>query len=201
VTAKSRQDNFVLSNGTWPELKKIKYDLVVNYTHLQAPATQRYSFDLRDYFQDDNYDNLVFKIVFDSNLINATINGDIFELSSARAFTGTIIANLIVRDGVHELYFPIQVQYKITANFENSLSLNNLKIYPKPSNEILVIEFPNESNSAYELTITDLSGKVVRLISGICESIIYLNSGDLKNGFYYIEVRGAKIYRGKIIIN
>jgi len=76
----------------------------------------------------------------------------------------------------------------------------DLKIYPNPFSSQTIIKFPNPSNNFYKLIITDLSGKVVKLIPNINNSKIVLNRQNLSKGFYFLELRGPKIYKGKLII-
>jgi hypothetical protein len=75
-----------------------------------------------------------------------------------------------------------------------------LKIYPNPINSSSTIIFPNHENNNYQLVIIDLSGIVCRIIDGITTSEYFLKKGDLKQGLYFIELRGLRTYRGKIII-
>jgi len=46
----------------------------------------------------------------------------------------------------------------------------------------------------------DLSGKVWRMMEHITSSEYILEKGELVEGLYFIELRGPKTYRGKIII-
>lgn len=49
--------------------------------------------------------------------------------------------------------------------------------------------------SQYKLYIIDLSGKVCRIVDDIITSKYTVEKGDLKGGFYFIELRGLNIYR------
>jgi len=75
-----------------------------------------------------------------------------------------------------------------------------LRIYPNPFKDKTIIEFTNKGNRPYTLTITDITGKVVKKIKDIKTGKIELNKENLSSGFYLIEVRGEKLYRGKIIV-
>jgi hypothetical protein len=46
----------------------------------------------------------------------------------------------------------------------------------------------------------DLSGKVCRIVDDITTPEYILEKGNLKQGFYFIELRGSNIYRGKIVV-
>ncbi len=78
---------------------------------------------------------------------------------------------------------------------------NALLIYPNPFTDRTLIKFPNPDHKRYQLYITDLNGKVVKTIDNITEDNFELNSGGLKKGLFFIELRGAEIYRAKIIIH
>ncbi len=75
-----------------------------------------------------------------------------------------------------------------------------LVIYPNPFSNSTTIKFPNPNFEEYQLIITDISGKVVRLISNITSNKVSLYRDNLSKGFYLIELRGSRIYRGKILI-
>ena len=47
----------------------------------------------------------------------------------------------------------------------------------------------------------DLSGKTYINEDEITTSEYVLQKGDLKKGLYFVELRGPKIYRGKIVID
>jgi len=75
-----------------------------------------------------------------------------------------------------------------------------LNIYPNPFSNSTTIEFPNPNFEEYQLIVTDISGKVVRLINNITVNKVSLYQDNLSEGFYLIELQGPKIYRGKILI-
>ncbi|MFC2113422.1 T9SS type A sorting domain-containing protein, partial [Bacteroidota bacterium] len=87
-----------------------------------------------------------------------------------------------------------------TGTYVYPLVSEDMFIYPNPFNHSTTITFPNQSNELYRLVLTDLSGKVCRMVDGITTSEYVLEKGDLKNGLYFIELRGPKLYRGKIVI-
>jgi len=86
------------------------------------------------------------------------------------------------------------------AGTEPLTEYGNFKIYPNPFNNKTIIEFHNPSNEPFRLTLTDLSGKVVRIVDNITDSIYELDRDGLSKGFYFIELRSENIYRGKILI-
>jgi len=104
----------------------------------------------------------------------------------------------IERDGF--AFDDVKIYSDASAGIESLTDNGNLKIYPNPFNNKTIIEFPNPSNEPFKLTLTDLSGKVVRIINNITDSLYELDREGLSNGFYFIELRGEKTYRGKILI-
>ena len=74
------------------------------------------------------------------------------------------------------------------------------RAYPNPFNHSTTILFSNPAGKPFRLILTDLSGKVCRTVDGITTSEYVLKKDDLKSGLYFIELRGPKIYRGKIVI-
>ncbi len=90
--------------------------------------------------------------------------------------------------------------YRYPEAIDNQSSLNILHIYPNPFIESATLKFSNPEGSSYNLYIMDLSGKVCRIMYNITTSEYLLEKGNLTKGFYFIELRGPCIYRGKIII-
>lgn len=75
-----------------------------------------------------------------------------------------------------------------------------LLIYPNPFSHSTSIRFPNQSTELYSLVLTDLSGKVCRKVDDIKSSEHILKRDNLKPGLYFIEFRGPKTYRGKLVV-
>lgn len=78
--------------------------------------------------------------------------------------------------------------------------VENLKIYPNPFTETTTIEFHNPDNSNYQVYITDITGKVVGREEGISTNKVKIDKGSLKPGLYFIELRGERTYRGRIVV-
>jgi hypothetical protein len=77
---------------------------------------------------------------------------------------------------------------------------NACAIYPNPFSESALVVFDNPAASSYTLVLTDLSGKMVKMVTGIRTSEFLLERGSLLNGYYLIEIRGPEIYRNRIIV-
>ncbi|KPK85672.1 MAG: hypothetical protein AMS27_06655 [Bacteroides sp. SM23_62_1] len=83
----------------------------------------------------------------------------------------------------------------------NDFIQSQIIIYPNPFNRSTTLRWNNPEGNAYTLYITDLSGKVYRVVEDINTSEYVLKKGELPSGLYLIELRGSEIYRGKIILN
>jgi len=79
-------------------------------------------------------------------------------------------------------------------------SMESLQIFPNPFSDYTTIRFPNPDHSYFQLIVRDLSGKAVMSMSKITEEQVVINRGNLKAGYYSVEVVGEKIFRGKMII-
>lgn len=82
----------------------------------------------------------------------------------------------------------------------NNIEQNNfLNIYPNPSNNIINIEFDNPNNKEFELTITDVIGKKVHnVITRKAKQSVDVSNYDA--GIYFVEIKGDKNYKGKLIV-
>jgi len=87
-----------------------------------------------------------------------------------------------------------------TASFVNSIFIEKLGIYPNPFNRITTIRFDNTDGSKYRIYITDLTGKVVYFEDNIFTSRIEFNREELPAGYYFVELRGPRLLRGRMVI-
>ena len=76
-----------------------------------------------------------------------------------------------------------------------------INVFPNPFNQSTTIRFPNPSGEAYRMVLTDLSGKVCRIVNDITNSDYVLKRGELKEGMYFIELIGSQTFRCKIIMD
>ena len=107
----------------------------------------------------------------------------------------------------------------------NEVLCGAIKVSPNPFSEQTTIEIPNFKNSNTQITISDITGKIVRTITNLnrhAELVsvspkspqqiatnlsgsrndlqIVIERGNLKPGVYFIELRGDRVYRGKLIV-
>ena len=80
------------------------------------------------------------------------------------------------------------------------LNSGTVKAFPNPFRHSTTLTFPNPSGEPHRLLLTDLSGKVCRIVDEIKTSEYVMKKGNLEKGLYFIEIRGDRTFRGKIII-
>jgi len=83
---------------------------------------------------------------------------------------------------------------------DNDYKNSAILIYPNPMSESTSLFFSNPEGFEYRLYLIDLSGKVCRIVENINTSEYMLKKGDLNQGLYFVELRGPKIFREKIVI-
>jgi len=76
----------------------------------------------------------------------------------------------------------------------------DIHIYPNPFTESTIIEFANPDNKPYRLIVTDLSGKIVREEGIIGGERFVLNRKGIDPGIYFIELQGANILKGRVLV-
>lgn len=73
----------------------------------------------------------------------------------------------------------------------NGVTSENLKVYPIPATTEINIESDLLTNSNYEISVTDLTGKTLMLISGENSKIAKIDISKLQAGTYIIQVKSA----------
>ncbi len=81
-----------------------------------------------------------------------------------------------------------------------TMTTRQVAIYPNPFSHSTMIEFANPDKAKYRMYITDLAGKVVRFEDNIYSDKLEITRENLKEGVYFVELRGNKIYRGKLVV-
>jgi hypothetical protein len=100
---------------------------------------------------------------------------------------------------VREEVFIIHIKDRETIGMDYK-QYGRIIAYPNPFNESTTLLFNNPEGSNYTLYITDLSGKICRIATGICSSNHVVERSTLEDGIYFIELRGPETFRGKFII-
>ena len=77
---------------------------------------------------------------------------------------------------------------------------HKIKIYPNPLTNIATLEFPNPENKIFTLILTDINGKRIRFVENITDGKITIEKRNLRRGIYFIELKGNKTFRSKLLV-
>lgn len=107
-----------------------------------------------------------------------------FNLSNWTAGSGGTWEHWWVEDGVLN-----SAAMSSTPNcFLSAASINtitNLRMYPNPTEELINISFT--AASAYQISITDISGRVIKQSNGF-GNLINLHTNDMTSGVYFMHI-------------
>ncbi len=81
-------------------------------------------------------------------------------------------------------------------------TLHGLRVYPNPFRDITVIEFENSTGAVHHLTITDITGKVVKYENNIRDNRIEISRQGMPSGMYFATLRnniGESITRKLVV--
>ncbi len=140
----------------------------------------------------------------DDDNADFSIKGD--SLLSARVFDYETETSLNIRiqtqdDGVDSLSYS--KAFTININDVVGLQPNGygpVSVYPNPMTGFATVRFRNTGNEEYTLFLRDVTGKMVRTLSGITTGEVMLERGGLESGYYSIEISGPSVFRGKLIV-
>ena len=99
-----------------------------------------------------------------------------------------------------EVVFLIQVTDVDETTGLAVTEAGQVRVYPNPFSHSTTVVFPNPNGTNYRMYLMNISGKVVRTQTEITTSRFYIERGDLENGIYFLELRGEKTYRGKVVV-
>jgi hypothetical protein len=179
-----------------------------NYTDSIVVDTLTY-----DIIEDCNIDFLTLDSAFISDLIylsNDSIQV-IWSVIDANGLTNVVQDYAITTGiGVYELFLQIFCPQRSGSDFVyandriyfnpslakvQEISDEKFNVYPNPVNDVLVIE--NDGN--VQITISDLSGKIVKSISST-NNKTSINTEDLSKGNYFVTISNEKMNLTKMII-
>ena len=128
----------------------------------------------------------------------ATVNGiEQFSGETPNDFTFPLTYIVTAYNGVDTQEWLVTVD--IATGINESISVN-ANIYPNPFSNKTTIKFPNLNHSNYTLSVFSISGYKVFEMDNIKSDKIEFKRGNLPKGVYLIEVKGEKVFRGKMIV-
>lgn len=94
----------------------------------------------------------------------------------------------------------VEIELEATGYSELNSKAFELSLIPNPVKDFATIVFENSEGREYDLYIRDVAGRTVRVVKGISSSEFELSRGALENGIYFIELRGSRTFRGRMIL-
>jgi hypothetical protein len=79
-------------------------------------------------------------------------------------------------------------------------AITEIRSYPNPFTHWTQIDFENPTKYPYQLKVTNMSGKIVRMVNSIRDNKVILLRENLPQGFYLFELKGDNVYRGKFVV-
>ncbi len=84
---------------------------------------------------------------------------------------------------------------------ENMLTISNISAYPNPATDNFVISIDGEINSNVHVSLSNITGQIVKEIEVGMINAISVNCSDIESGIYFYNVNyNNKIETGRIII-
>lgn len=95
---------------------------------------------------------------------------------------------------------PNCIETGVSATHETAYGAFRVFVQPNPFKEKTTVFFENQSGEALNISLTDITGKVLRHFEGVRENFITFERENLPSGAYFFTIRGSKgSVTGKII--
>ena len=80
--------------------------------------------------------------------------------------------------------------------------VNSLTVTPNPFSESTVISFTNSNNQVYDITVSSLTGQVVRQFQNVSGNSVELERGNMTAGMYFVTFQSetGKIATTKVVV-
>jgi alpha-tubulin suppressor-like RCC1 family protein len=86
-----------------------------------------------------------------------------------------------------------------TGVTRDEISMSRIEIFPNPATNHFCIGLP-ENDKKFEITITDMTGKIIYTTIETEKQIIEINTKDFANGIYIVQIQSADFMEIKKII-
>ena len=158
----------------------------LNIQCLASGNTKVFAVNSDGIFLSENYGSSWYPV--DTGLINRPVLA--IDIGSTNLFAGIMGAG-VWRRPLSEMNTPTG---------RDQLVQGGILTYPNPASSFVTIQFPNPSNENFRLSIIDPSGKIVQYLNEVNSDRVEINLEYLGRGFYIIQIKGPRIYQGKLII-
>lgn len=135
-----------------------------------------------------NNDTISKKYFFNSN--DLWLIG--LKIEDANGCKDTIYQQILVRENITTI---------VSVESQNILN-NNTKLFPNPFSQQATLTFNNSKKLNHSLTLTTLTGQIVKTINNITTEEVTIEKGQLSNGIYFYQLwqNDQRIATGKLII-
>jgi len=135
-----------------------------------------------------NNDTISKKYLFNSN--DLWLIG--LKIEDANGCKDTIYQQILVRGNITTV---------VSVESQNILN-NNTKLFPNPFSQQATLTFNNSKKLNHSLTLTTLTGQIVKTINNITTEEVTIEKGQLSNGIYFYQLwqNDQRIATGKLII-
>lgn len=96
--------------------------------------------------------------------------------------------------------FIVKLDNMINSGVETIVQESGILIYPNPANDVLVVSFPNMTDKEVRINITDLTGKIVYTATPTQTERLEINTANLAEGVYFINIQAADFFGTKKVI-
>jgi hypothetical protein len=172
----SRENAFVLSWSAYEGFDVEKYNI---YKGLSIDSLQLFR----------SFQGNIFSII-DYEYADKNVFYQV-EARAKPAYTKSNLTDLNARSNI--------VSTGLVLSLSDSSNADKVLIYPNPMVINALVSFPFDGSKSFIVTIFNLNGQPV-FSNEINNNEFELERGNLKEGFYILQISGKKIYRKKIII-
>lgn len=207
---RERRGSNVEDNGFEPEENNSPTDITLSSQSIDENIPLGTVVGILETSDPDVNDNHTYSLVNQSNYPDNDgfiIDADSLKTNDLIDYESQISYSIFIRttdNGAGELFyeeeFIISVNDLDDTGIKNLQTIEQLKIYPNPFSNNTIIEFDNPNHEKYDLIIRDLAGKVVETMYCITNERIEITADKFSEGCYIIELRGGKLYRGKLMV-
>lgn len=139
-------------------------------------------------------DNIMFMIT--GNVLRA---GYSFDFEAKNTYSVRVRSTDLAGNQIERVFHIMITDVDETVGI-TGLQKETLQVFPNPFTHSATISIPDHEGKTYRLILTDLSGKVYRIVEDINGPEYILKRDGLESGLYFIEIRGSGIYRGKLVV-
>jgi hypothetical protein len=97
----------------------------------------------------------------------------------------------------------VYVEVETSGLLENESEFD-AQLYPNPSNGIFKLSIEGLNNSRIEISVTDVSGKVIyvqSLVSNSSKLIVPMNISNVEEGVYFVRVNGVNTITKRVVVS